>query len=39
MLNIAWTPQISGDANGVGGRLDLINFERHQLRVKFASAF
>lgn len=37
-LNIAWTPQISGDANGIGGRLDLINFERHQLRVKFASA-
>ena len=39
-LNIGWTPQITGTANnGAGGRLDLINFERHQLRVKFAANF
>ena len=38
-LNIAWTPQVSGSANGIGGTFDLSNFERHQLRVKFASGF
>lgn len=38
-LNFAWTPQIAGSADGVGGRLDLTNFERHQLRVKFAANF
>lgn len=38
-LNIAWTPQIAGSADGVGSRLDLVNFERHQLRVKFAATF
>jgi hypothetical protein len=38
-LNIAWTPQISGNAVGVPGRADLTNFERHQLRVKLAVGF
>ena len=38
-LNIAWTPQIAGRASGVPARLDLDNFERHQLRVKLAFSF
>ena len=38
-LNIDWTPQIAGTANGVPGRADVTNFERHQLRVKLAVAF
>jgi hypothetical protein len=38
-LNIAWTPQIAGRASGVPGRLDLDNFERHQLRVKLTASF
>lgn len=39
-FNIAWTPQIAGRAVGAGGRpLDLDNFERHQLRVKFSTSF
>jgi hypothetical protein len=38
-LNIAWTPQIAGRATGVPARLDLDNFERHQLRVKLAVSF
>jgi hypothetical protein len=38
-LNVAWTPQVSGNAVGVPGRNDLTNFERHQLRVKLAVSF
>ncbi len=38
-LSIAWTPQIAGRATGVPARLDLDNFERHQLRVKLAVSF
>jgi hypothetical protein len=38
-LNIAWTPQVAGRATGVPARLDLDNFERHQLRVKLAISF
>ena len=40
MLNIAWTPQITGRANGKGDAVfDLDNFERQQLRVKLATSF
>ena len=38
-LNVAWTPQVAGNAVGVPGRNDLTNFERHQLRVKLAVSF
>lgn len=39
-LNIAWTPQVGGRADGAGARpLDLDNFERHQLRVKLSTSF
>ena len=38
MLNLVWTPQLSGRATPAAavGALDLDNFERHQFRVKFA---
>jgi hypothetical protein len=38
-LNLVWTPQLKGRASGVGGNLDLDNFERHQFRAKFATSF
>jgi hypothetical protein len=38
-LNVVWTPQVAGRAEGAGGHLDLDNFERHQFRAKFATAF
>jgi hypothetical protein len=38
-LNLVWTPQVAGRALGVGGHLDLDNFERHQFRAKFATSF
>lgn len=38
-FNVGWTPQLWGHANGTPGRLDLTNFERHQLRAKFAATF
>lgn len=39
-LNVAWTPQVAGKADGVtGDNLDLTNFERHQVRAKMAVAF
>jgi hypothetical protein len=38
-LNLVWTPQVVGRATGVGGNLDLDNFERHQFRAKFATSF
>lgn len=38
-FNVGWTPQIWGKATGAGGQLDLVNFERHQLRAKFAATF
>lgn len=34
-LSIAWTPQVWGqDAGGILGGLDLVNFERHQFRLR-----
>ncbi|CAA9364138.1 MAG: hypothetical protein AVDCRST_MAG90-3230 [uncultured Microvirga sp.] len=39
-FNVSWTPQIAGRSqDNPGRRLDLDNFERHQLRVKFATNF
>ena len=38
-LNLVWTPQVAGRAEGVGRHLDVDNFERHQFRAKFATAF
>lgn len=34
-LNFVWTPQIRGRSTASARRLDLDNFERHQLRMKF----
>lgn len=39
-FNLSWTPQIAGRSQDTPRRpLDLDNFERHQLRVKFATSF
>jgi len=39
-LNLSWTPQVIGRSQeNAGRRLDLDNFERHQLRVKFETSF
>jgi hypothetical protein len=38
-LNVVWTPQLWGRAEGSGRGLDLDNFERHQFRVKLAASF
>jgi hypothetical protein len=35
----AWNGQIAGHAAGHSGRLDLVNFERHQFRVKIGIDF
>ncbi len=39
MLNLVWTPQVSGRARPASapGALDLDNGERHQFRIKFAT--
>ncbi len=33
-ISAAWNVQVAGHAVGHAGRLDLVNFERHQMRVK-----
>ena len=38
-LNVVWTPQIWGRGGASSDRLDLDNFERHQFRLKLATAF
>jgi hypothetical protein len=39
-LSLAWNAQVWGRAaGGVTGNLDLVNFERHQVRVKLGGAF
>ena len=40
MLNLVWSPQVWGRAQpaSVPGALDLDTFERHQFRIKFATA-
>jgi hypothetical protein len=39
-VSLAWNAQVYGRAaGGVTGNLDLVNFERHQVRVKFGGAF
>lgn len=39
-VSLAWNAQVYGRAaGGVTGNLDLVNFERHQVRVKIGGAF
>jgi hypothetical protein len=39
MLNLVWTPQLTGSARPASapGALDLDNYERHEFRVKFST--
>lgn len=38
-MTVAWNAQIAGRAEGETGALDLKNFERHQVRVRFGFGF
>lgn len=38
-MTLAWNMQVAGHAVGDPGRLDLVNFERHQVRVRFGMEF
>jgi hypothetical protein len=38
-MTLAWNAQIAGHAQGATGALDLTNFERHQVRVRFGFGF
>lgn len=38
-MTVAWNVQVAGQAHGEIGHLDLTNFERHQLRVRFGMGF
>jgi hypothetical protein len=38
-LTLAWSPQVAGRATAVAGSLDLVNFERQQVRVLFGVNF
>jgi hypothetical protein len=38
-LTIAWSAQVAGHATAVAGSLDLVNFERQQVRVLFGVNF
>ncbi|MGN6286578.1 MAG: hypothetical protein ACTHM2_15625 [Afipia sp.] len=38
-MTVAWNMQVAGQAQGEAGHLDLTNFERHQLRVRFGMGF
>jgi len=38
-MTLAWNAQIAGHAQGEAGALDLKNFERHQVRVRFGFGF
>ena len=38
-LSVAWNAQVAGHASGDGSRLDLDNFERNQVMVRFGIAF
>lgn len=38
-LSLAWNAQVAGHASGDGSRLDLDNFERNQVMVRFGIAF
>lgn len=38
-MTLAWNAQIAGHAEGETGALDLKNFERHQVRVRFGFGF
>jgi hypothetical protein len=34
-----WNIQVAGHAVGAPGALDLANFERHEVKVRFGQAF
>jgi hypothetical protein len=38
-MSIAWNAQVAGHAAGEAGRLDLTNFERHQVRFRLGLEF
>lgn len=38
-MTLAWNVQVAGRASGEPGRLDLINFERNQVRLRFGFGF
>lgn len=38
-LNVSWTPQLIGWGRNDPSNLDLVNFPRHQLRVKYSVTF
>ncbi len=38
-MTVAWNAQIAGRAEGETGALDLKNFERHEVRVRFGFGF
>lgn len=38
-LNFAWSAQVAGKAVNDAGSLDLVNFERHQVKVLLDVAF
>jgi hypothetical protein len=38
-LTVAWSTQVAGHATAVAGSLDLVNFERQQVRVLFGVNF
>jgi hypothetical protein len=38
-ISAAWNVQVAGHEAGAPGRLDLTNFERHQVRLKVGMEF
>jgi hypothetical protein len=38
-LSAGWNIQVAGRAEGDAGRLDLVNYERHQVTLKLGHAF
>jgi hypothetical protein len=38
-MTLAWNVQVGGRAHGEIGRLDLTNFERNQVRLRFGFGF
>jgi hypothetical protein len=38
-MTAAWSAQVAGRAVNVPGSLDLVNFERHQVRFLFGMNF
>jgi hypothetical protein len=38
-MTVAWSAQVAGNAATAAGSLDLVNFERHQVRLLFGISF